>query len=391
MRRRDHLVLTALLLLPLAGALLIHTAREGSPEPVIPALDACGAASEPIVEPAPVEPEPVLAEPVLAEPVLAEPVLAGPAPEPTSPVQAEPAAPLLPGAMVLVHDGKAILADHADPTWSKGKIRYASDDGMFSARVRADVTAVPPELAALVGQRMVVHSADGSACVAELGPLFVYAAETGENLESGDDRVAAREHAAEILGYRGALVAELRGQDGPCHGIWARRADLPAPRVFGSIPADAAIDGPLAARVLEALHGAPELAELERERLAFDREYGPDDARPFADAVAEGLMIHRWREIGGERLLIEAEVRIGEEICSSGFFGERAFLFEVQGDALVRRPQGVRRPVALLDLDRDEHLEAVTVGLEGWSLYSEGPHAGELRSIFELPYLGCPC
>lgn len=339
-------------------------------------------------EPAAQEPAQVIVEPaqVIAEPAQ---VIVEPAPPPVEPAPGS-------GVGMLMYDGQLVLATAPDLTWSKGQLREHRQD--WSVRVSKRVVAdrLPEPLRALSDARMIVYAADGSTCVASTraDDLTIHARQDGElfDPEDGEDEVSPEQRRAtleEVFAEAQLLRARLHRDPGSraCEGLWARPAALAAPAVFAAHALDTDAEAPLRAQLL------PQLAEMPRLK-AFGKAYREhiaevgDDSVPWSTYMRDTLQITRWDEIGGTRSYVNVIVGDGGEPCSTMFYEQVALLFSLEAGALVPLDDpGFIDPMAVMDLERDGHLEAVTQG--GLQLESRGP-AGTVQG-FEIPYHGCPC
>jgi hypothetical protein len=212
--------------------------------------------------------------------------------------------------------------------------------------------------------------------------------------EAAPTRAELRETATAMEPDAHVVQAALRGphQAKPtgrgCTGVWARRADLPTPIVFGRRPVAAGER----AQVRGLLDTQPAVVALRAERAEYYADMPPEDA----DAAAAGwsaflddtLELAAWDEIGGTRRYVTAQVGSEAEGCDG--FGERAaVLFIRDGAALVPQPgPGFLDPRAVMDIDRDGHLEAVTA--DGHTLESRA-EASPLTRHYAFPDLGCGC
>lgn len=388
----DTLVYSTILVAPLATA-LAYIAFTPAPAPVVlVATPDCPAAAEPIAvviaaeEPAPVaivdEPAPVVDEP--APPATVEPPTAG--------------------AGALMFDRRLVLATDPDPSWAHGALHnHANAYGMTVTKA-VDPARLPGFLGALAGQRFTVFAADGSSCLVDAGPLSVYARVDGDvniYIEPGDEGYDAsgepspKQMAAlrkqVFLDHAELLVARLEGSP-RCTGLWARRADLPAPAVYGERSLADADANALAAEVAPVLADHPAVLAI---RAKYRTWYDEIDAGYRATVSAwpafyrESIVVRRWDEVGGAGTYYTVDVGTGGEACSSEFADHTSFvLTRDAGGWQIVPGQGFWRPLALMDLDRDGHLEAVTRG--GVALESSGPDRGFAQS-FEIPWWGCPC
>lgn len=373
----DTLIYATILLTPMAVA-AGYIALAPVPAPVV------------IVEPAAC-PEPAAScpEPVA---VCTEPPPAA-APEPASePAPSTPIAPPNPaGAGMLIFDHQLVLTTGPDLTWSKGQLRDHPIEWGVAVSKRVDPARLPAPLRALADARIVVYAADGSSCTASTRPdaLAIYGRQDGELAYPEDEneeltpaqRLAVRQ---DVFAEAQLLRARLH-RDGPrCDGLWARDAALPAPAVFAASDASEG-DPALRERVLAELTSLPRIADLARAYRQHGRDSGGDQPA-WTTYLRESLQVTRWNELGGTRSYLNVIVGDGGEACSDLFSDQVATLFRVDGDALLALDQpGFLDPLAIMDLERDGQLEAVT--RSGWQLETA---AGTLQS-FEIPYHGCPC
>lgn len=299
----------------------------------------------------------------------------------------EPPPPVDPGAAVLLHGRQLVLATLPDMTWSTGQPTIKRHADGFTVAYDLARAVVPPGLQAQAGARFTVYAGDGSSCQAEAGTLAIHSQMDGVFAfdEAAPTRAELRETASAMNPEDHVVQAALRG-DRRCTGVWARRADLPAPIVF----ARAKVTARERAEVRGLLDAHPAVVALHAEYAEYHA------AMPAEDAAAAGwpafldrtLELAAWTEIGGDRRYITAQVGSEEDGC--GGFGERAAaVFLRDGAALVAQPgPGFLDPLAVMDIDRDGVLEAVTEG--GRSLESRAEPSALTRR-YEFPYLGCGC
>lgn len=398
-RTRDLVALSAIFLAPLAALLLAH-ARAPALAP--PAALAAEAAAAVVVSTASAPPAP---EPV-AEPV-------PPAPPPAVPAAtAVPAPTRDPAQAMLMFKDALVLRTAAEPAWASGKLSTVAEPGHLLARRSVRWDGLPQPLHDLEATRVVVYAGDGSACVATLGAPRLQLERSGEVFSSVErdgevydtyeppaDRAVLSAMVKETFNHADdlLLLAAPRGEgDRACRGEWARRADLPAPIVFGRRTLALDASAALVAAVLTVVREQPEYADLRAEYETYTADI-PDDARddwPAWDAFAAAhLSVTRWDEVGGPRQIVSVALRADPEPCSGDFSGSLALLLEQQGDRLVHLPQpGLFDVTALMDLDRDGVLEAVTrSGHDHGALQAEGPNAAAVRDAFSIEFFGCPC
>ncbi len=366
----------AILLTPLAASLMSLAL---CPAPV-PGSEAVAAPLVPAVPvPAPVvTPVDLLGLPDCDD----EPVAAAEPPAPTRPAHD-------PGAAVLLHGRHLVLATLPDMTWSAGqpKIRGLSDGFTVDYALARDV--VPADIQSQADARFTVFASDGGTCQADAGPLAIHGRMEGVFLfdEAAPTRAELHETATSMEPDAHVVQAALRGPRG-CTGVWARRADLPAPIVFGR----GSVDADERAQVLGLLDAQPAVAALRSERAEYYADMPAEDAAAAAAGwstfLGDTLELTAWDEIGGARRYITAQVGSEDEGC--GGFGERAaVLFLRDGAALVAQPgPGFLDPLAVMDIDRDGQLEAVTE--HGHTLESRDEHSPLVRH-YGFPDLGCGC
>lgn len=374
--RHDTLIFATILLTPMAVA-AVYIAAQPEPEPVVIVREIL----------TPVETPPVEAPQVVE----------------TLPIEAAPAVPVhtpepmpLGGAGMLVHDRQLVLSTAPDLTWSKGQIKaYFGEDGVTASKA-VDPRRLPAELQAVADARVVFYDGHGNTCSATTSPnlLRIYGRQDGEVVypEEGSDEVTPaqrREVQQQVFAEAQLLLARPLppiGDSERCNGLWARRADLPAPAVFGRSRRDPDVTAEILAKIDEqptvrAL--AAEYADYRAERQAYD-----DGVPTWHDFRKASMTVDRWDEIGGPRSFVNVVIGDGGEACSDMFSSRVAVLFALEEGKLVPQADaGFIDPVALMDLERDGHLEAVTEG--AYKLESRGP-AGVLQS-FDFPYHGCPC
>jgi hypothetical protein len=180
-----------------------------------------------------------------------------------------------PGAAVLLHGRHFVLATLPDMTWSSGqpKIRGLSDGFTVDYALARDV--VPADVQSQADARFTVFASDGGTCQADAGPLAIHGRMEGVFLfdEAAPTRAELHETATSMEPDAHVVQAALRGARG-CTGVWARRADLPAPIVFGRRK----VDADERAEVLGLLDAQPAVAALRSERAEYYADMPPEDA-----------------------------------------------------------------------------------------------------------------
>lgn len=409
-RSRDLVALSAILVAPLVAALaLTQQEPRDLADMIAPApTDDCPELDAPASDPP--APLPAVAEPAPEE-VPFEWIVARPD-EP-----AEPPAPLPtsttrdPGQLMLMHDGELILHSAPEYAWSFGKVAVDARPGHLTVSRRVKLDRLPEPQRALAGATIIAHEADGSTCVGTVGDMRLQLEEEGEvysgmvadddDLDDFDptepptDRRALNAAARDSLSSPGEdvfLVADQRNAAGrACTGVWARRADLPAPAVYGRRELSERDSRALVVAVLAVVREQPEFRDLERRYAAYVRDDGGPEQQDWNTLVADTTVARRWDEIGGPRRIVSVEVGPAAEACS-GEFGERiALLLEQTGDTFVRLDQpswiGIE---ALMDIERDGTLEAVSSG--DWYFHRESHAAADsVADAFTISYTGCPC
>ncbi len=318
------------------------------------------------------------------------------APAPIERAADRPAAHPTSGAGMLLYDGQLVL--HTDPraVWARGKLQAHDRDGSIAASKSVEPTRLPDTLAPLLAARVVVYDTDGSSCTTTTGAMTIYARQDGDVIHL--DEVGETISPARLLAARKQVFADpdlllarqVRGDDdGPgrdCQGPWARRADLPTPAVFGRVTLDEPSTDVLRGRVLAQLEDLPAIATLRAAYEADNREQSVEMQVEWPIYRDQTLVVSRWDEVGGGRSVVNVEVGDGGESCSSIFSEQRALLFALRGGVLEPLAQeGFLGPLALMDLERDGVLEAVT---------DEGRRLGNIHETiqeYRFNYVGCGC
>ncbi|MBL9106938.1 MAG: hypothetical protein JNL82_38915 [Myxococcales bacterium] len=378
----DTVVHATILVAPLALA-LAYIAFTPAPEPVlVHGPGDCAAAVEPAVAVAAPEPPP-------AAPAL----VVAPAPAPAS----------VAGAGVLLFDDRLALSVEPDLTWSKGQLRVHPNDYGVTVSKSVDMTRLPAELVALAGRRFMVYGADGSACATDAGAMSIYARVDGSvapwddpELDEAEAARALREARSDTWEHHAHFLLARTGAP-RCRGLWARRADLPAAAVYGRRKLDESAHDALAAEIADELDDHPRVLGLRAEYtewyLDIDAEFRAEHPA-WTSFYRDSLVVQRWDEIGGARSYYTVDVGSPGESCSGEFFGHVSFVLSPAADPQpghawdILEGEGFWRPEAVMDLDRDGRLEAVTAG--GTHLETMGSDPA-LAQSYEIPWYGCPC
>ncbi|PCC70400.1 hypothetical protein SAMN02745121_07932 [Nannocystis exedens] len=402
-RTRDLVALSAILVAPLAAILVSQTL------PSV-AVDAA-TGSEPPSTPEPLAPAPSM--PAAVEPP--PPVSPAAAPGPVSPQPtAAPVLPLAAGGLVgeamLVRKDALVLDTHADLRWASGRAVIKAEPSHLLATRAVRWDSLPERLRGLAEATMIVHAADGSTCVAGVGEPRLHLEQIGDVFHSIDadgiesfapptDKAVLRDmvktqfaEADDLL-----LLARHRSAAGrPCEGLWARRADLPPATVFGRRDAGPAEAAALKAEVAAVVRAQPEFAVLAGEYAEYLAPMDTErraDLPAWDDFVAANLKTVAWHEIGGSRQIVSVELQLIDRMaCSDEFGGSLALLLERRDGQLVRLGQpGWLGLAALMDLEGDGVLEAVTDDGFETVLRTHDPNGVERRDGYSVPYIGCPC
>lgn len=381
--KQDTLVYSLILVAPLATA-LVYIADARAPAPVAQEIVDC---PPPIAAPQPTSVVHAIVEPAPAP---------APAPAPTiAPPIVDPSA----GAGVLMFDHRLVFSTDPVPAWGKGPLRsHANEYGVTVSKL-VDPAQLPADLAASASASFTVFAADGSSCLVDAGPLSVYARLDGDIMIYADDgdsedgpTAAQRNKLRRDVYAEHATLLLARTSNQRCDGLWARRTDLPAPAVFvaRNLPVDA--DQALTASVATMVAAEPAVAALALNYAAWHADLDAETRAMYpawSDYYTKTLVVRRWDEVGGPRSYLNVDVGSVGEACGNEFAEHTSLLLERSGDTWqVLDDPGFWRPDALMDLDRDGHLEAVTGG--GRTLTTAGPDASFAQS-FEISWVGCPC
>jgi hypothetical protein len=394
---RDLVALSAIFVAPLAAILASQAFLTApAPEAIAP--------REVDLAPEVIAPREVTLEPLIPE---------APAPEVPAPAP-EPVDGRDPNQAMLMHGDALVVHTAPEPAWAEGRAAIKAKPGHLLTSKPAPWDRITGPARALDGATVVVYAGDGSACVATVGAARLQHEETGDIYPETTDpevdygtfqppasKAVLRDMVNKIFTRAGygnlLLLAEQRGHDNkPCRGVWARRADLPAPAVFGRRPTGEAQAAALAAEVLPLVRAQPELAALAQEYAEWLTGFTPEAAAEEAtweQFVAANLQVTRWDEVGGPREVLAVELRaLDREPCSYQFSGGVALLLERRADGLVRLDQpGWFDLAALADIDRDGVLEGVTSTFDATQLEAAGAGADALADSFQIPFTGCPC
>lgn len=335
--------------------------------------------AQPCAEAVVVEAEAVVVEPVAAEvPVVAEVPVA-------QPVIGDTLAD--PGAAMLLVDGELVVPGAVDAAWYVGKPRVVAEGDGFTLRGKLAGERLPAELGAVVGGRYTLYAGDGSSCVVEASGLSAFARVDGvfQDWDSRPGRDELQRAVDEMDVDVPRVLARFSGPRG-CTGVWARRSELPAPVVY----ARASEDAGLTAQVLAKVVGEQAVVDLQGAREAYLEGMESEQLElegSWERFVAAHLRVNRWDELGGARSVVTVE--LGDDSGGCGGFQDEVTLIYalVDGALVLQEDAGFHHPIAVMDIDRDGHLEAVTA--HGQQLETRGE--GSLAREASFPDYGCPC
>lgn len=335
-----------------------------------------------------------------------------------------------------VEDGAPFLVLSLAPeaAWGTGEPHATEEQGLVTREV--DETAVPAELRAMVGERIVIHGGATPLCTAEVGSLRLVAqaegevfmmtdepADDAEPLEEDDPKAfwnlsegEQNERVVEPIWKEGRrlLVAPL-ATDGACDEGRSPRWARPVQR--GDV--ERLADSRLRKRgeLLRGFMALPELVELSEE---FDQYVADDgqsaeegeegeasEAAASPEARPEGSLprLHdrvkarQWKTAEGTVLFVTM-ITEGRELepepCSeipAPRWGLAPIDAEGEAGAFVVGPYGT--PSAILDLDGDGRWELL---LDSGLYFSEPQLLAitpegltALTTLPKVPFYGCPC
>lgn len=393
---RDLVALSAIFVAPLAAILASQaflTAPTPAPEVIAPHE----------VAPAPDVSAPEALAPEAPAPEAPAPVAPAPAPEPQRVEGRDP------NQAMLVHGDTLVVHTTPELAWAEGRATIKAKPGHLIASKPVSWDRIPEPARALSGATVVVYDTDGSTCVASVGAARLQHEETGDiypemaDLDYGAFEPPAKSVLRDMVKKifaRGGNLLLLAGQQGqdkkPCRGVWARRADLPAPVVFGRRSSSGEETAALAAEALTVVRAQPEFAQIAGEYASWLAGLGPEMAAQEAtweQFVAANLRVTRWDEVGGPRQVLSVELGPHDrEPCSYEFAGGAALLLERGADGLVRLDQpGWFDLSALADIDRDGVLEGFIHAHDSGQIEVVTASASTLADSFYIPFTGCPC
>jgi hypothetical protein len=258
------------------------------------------------------------------------------------------------------------------------------------------------------GRTFDVYGPNGKLCTARLGELSVIAQHDGPSLfevfHGSLDAVeyeAGEEHPADVFERQEHTPKQIRGKvwrsadadrwlvaelvsDIPCEGaLWARDAELPAPRLLHAGPS------PIVEQRLAALEASATLAEAKQEYATWLDEH-PEDREgmsTWAEIEREHpATVEAWLDETGTPRIVELELGTSSDFGECGDYPitEITAVDEVIDGAFVptERSTGFR---AAFDVDLDGRYELL---YENY-LHSETPELSLDWSIYEEWY--CPC
>ncbi len=247
---------------------------------------------------------------------------------------------------------------------------------------------MPASLQTIIGARYAVYSAAGTRCDAQVEGVSLYTEETGQHFTESDEppTLAGMHEMAKALNSNAYVLQAKLAVAGDCSPVWARSADLPPPIVFTR----GGDDPSLRPRVLKHMKTLRGIRAMGSERRAYLRDADAEERRQAVawDAFLDAqLKLIRWDEIDGPRSFVTAQVT-HEDGCGGFNPDPVTMLFELNGDRLTPHTDpGFLNPIALMDVDRDGHLEAVTDN----ATHLETRGSQPLAFRYSFPSIFCPC
>src|SRR5690606_13624344 len=210
-----------------------------------------------------------------------------PAPTP-EPISAPVPAPVLepapvvrdPGEAMLLHGDALVVATDVASSWATGRLTLTAEPGRLVAQRSVSWARLPAPARNLADAAVVVYATDGSACVATVSRPRLHLERTGEafpvTLGSDDEGYEGFDYVPtdlkalrskvkalfEVASDRLLLTTQQAHDGRPCRGGWARRADLPAPQVFGRRALSPDDRDLLASSALPVVRAQPEFTAL---------------------------------------------------------------------------------------------------------------------------------
>jgi hypothetical protein len=299
-----------------------------------------------------------------------------------------------------------VLALEPEAAWAAGAPRALAADGVVTRPV--DETALPPALAAIIGQRVDLYASHARVCTAVVGAPQLIAEASGDlellgSIDAGpyDDQPEPQrrsalatvvwEHGRQLLVAPLAMPPECgSGRDLQ----WARAHG--APQIAPLEPTSGGRPRATLARRFLAQPKLIELAEL------LEHDSGPVEGSALQEEdsssrLRNDLIARRWLD-GGEPMAVTV-VTVGDDFsfegCGFGVYPEWGIAL-TDGDGLPGPvhvgPYG--QIAALFDLDGDGRLEVLVEHPDwgGRSLLTLTPEGLQPRSELEaVPFFGCPC
>lgn len=305
-------------------------------------------------------------EQVEVEPVEVEPTVEV---EPAVEAEPEPDSSRIEFAFV---DHTGVVLDRLDQddgetadTWTRGRLFEPRGRAPFRVAKRVHPRDAPERYWSQRGRTFDLYGTEGKICSARIDELLVVAQWEGSSMYDlgvEDDEPDPEAHRETLWAEAEHWVVGKLVKGGDCprkldEVVWARDAELPAPRIL--VPE--VVDNPVADARARAFQASPALADLERD---YRRYYAELDAesREWEDSwetIVEQypLTVTTWAEAGEPRLL-EVEFGADYETCGDGFDSRIATLERVTADGTVEHELPVD-PVTVVDIDLDGQWEAV--------------------------------
>ncbi|MFO0637114.1 MAG: hypothetical protein U0168_30175 [Nannocystaceae bacterium] len=339
---------------------------------------------------------------------IATPVVA-PAPAAVESIAvASPPAHALAFAHVIHADGAhVVLSTTVDPQWAVDpphtRRRRGNDVDDVPAFRNVALERLPEAARAAIARPMTVWSATGHVCTATVGRPVLVGEFWGdhESMDDGEKPRTALAEAVERWGdSRVVLAAPLLASDDCSLGLWARDAELPAPRIYLAQSGED-LPSPVARRLLQR---DPEVRKAAREFDAFVRENLTPSEGEAADTelfttrrLIDRFVGRRWVEpTSGHEL--DVFVTEGDEFGGCGGVGPSwgGVSVDPEGTPFAAAYDDVGEAVlAVFDLEGDGRAEVLT---EQWlgptqlvGVSADGETFARRSELPAVPYWGCPC
>jgi hypothetical protein len=262
-----------------------------------------------------------------------------------------------------------------------------------------DVSRLPERARFAQGRHVRVYSAAGRVCIARIGAPALVSESWGTVEYFADDDISEIEADERTIidpaslwdDGRRLVVAPLEG-DGCGEALWARDVALAEPLVYVAQDVEGQEDlpSPVARRMVQRSAAVRPIAAKFAEHVAGMNDDG-FTTRRFVDRL-EG---RRWIEPlrGGELDVFTSD---GEEFGGCGGFDPAwgAIAVDAEGSPVdpVWADASTDAIAAVFDVDADGTPEVLAQTWLGTTrVYTLGQELGELATLGEVPFFGCPC